>query len=104
MNAGTPIMTPVRLVCPFCGKSHQRHGAWTKGDFCSRECYLAQPFPLSHPTLTLSEVRKVAARAPNQKLAAAAIGISYPQFRRVMKKLDLRGCFPANGCASIYSI
>jgi hypothetical protein len=57
------------------------------------------PFPL-HPHISLQDVRRVARLCATQKRAAMVLGVSYPQFIRVVKKLGIRDAFPANGAAS----
>ena len=87
------------LRCPACGKVHRKHQGWSGGDYCCRECYLSMPFPL-HPHIQLSDVRRVARMHSTQLRAAEALGVSYPQFVRAVKKLGIRDQFAQRGAAS----
>lgn len=92
--------TPLQLVCPACGKLHKRCASWRYGDYCSRKCYFAMPFP-RRPDIKVADLERVCRMYLTQKRAAEAIGVSYRQFRRVVHKLNLNHHFPLRyGAAS----
>lgn len=81
--------TPLHLTCPHCGTRHTRCASWRWGDYCTRECYLAQPFP-RYPHISVADIERVRRMYPTQKAAAAALGVGYKQYRRYAARKEQR--------------
>lgn len=79
-------------LCPTCGR---RFIAYHGKKYCSRRCYLnSQLFPRAG--VTVKDVR--GCWGMTIKDAARALGVSYPQLCRKLKKMpELRDLFPNQG-------
>lgn len=78
------------MTCAKCGKTYH-HTQWRGQDtgkgqhYCSRSCYLSSPFP-QHPHIRQGDIDRVQRLYPTQVAQSAALGVSYPQYRRVIRR------------------
>ena len=86
------------MICPACEKITD-----DLRDTRHRRCYRSEAFPRLRDRMEydpVEEIMEYAAMGITQKDTAAILGISYRQFRRVVRRMGLRGLFLAHGGAA----
>ena len=94
------VKKPKYLTCPTCQKRHVRTASWRGGDFCSMDCYRSIIFPKLG--VKLESILECAAMGMTVRDTATELGAGYSQMLRVVRRLGIKGKFPAYGGAATW--